>query len=102
MDAGKEYTQAQVDAAMATAVDFIARRNTFVTMTLAHFPELKRLPSSVRLRIAEELWDSAVSDELPVPASHKSIIRARREAYRQGELKTITMAQLTKNVRRRA
>lgn len=70
-------------------------------MTLASFPELRRLSRAERLRIAEELWDSAVSDDLPVPASHKSIIRKRREAYARGEAKTVTMAELKKAIRRR-
>jgi putative addiction module component (TIGR02574 family) len=87
---------------LSAAVDFNLRRLTLAAMTLAHFPELKRLPSSMRLRLAEELWDSAASDDLPVPASHKAIIRTRREAYRRGEMATLTMAQLKKAIRRRA
>ncbi|MDO8539970.1 MAG: addiction module protein [Opitutaceae bacterium] len=70
-------------------------------MTLANFPELKRLPRRVRLKIAEELWDSAVSDDLPVPASHKKLIRDRRAAYTRGELKTLTMDELKKSIWRR-
>lgn len=70
-------------------------------MTLANFPELKRLSARSRLKIAEELWDSAASDELPVPASHKSLVRSRRTAYASGEIKTVTMAELRKSIRRR-
>jgi putative addiction module component (TIGR02574 family) len=70
-------------------------------MTLANFPELKRLPPRTRLKIAEELWDSAVDDGLPVPASHQKLIRGRRAAYERGELKTLTMAELKKSIRRR-
>jgi putative addiction module component (TIGR02574 family) len=54
------------------------------------------------LKIAEELWDSAASDTLPVPASHKSLIRGRRAAYARGETKTLTMAELKKSIRRRS
>ena len=71
-------------------------------MTLANFPELKRLPPRARLKIAEELWDSAISDKLPVPARHKSLIRARREAYSLGKTSTLTMAELKKSIRRRS
>ena len=71
-------------------------------MTLAHFPELKRLSRPARLRIAEELWDSAASDDLPVPASHKSLIRTRRDAYAHGATKTLTMAELKRSIRRRS
>lgn len=71
-------------------------------MTLAHFPELKRLSRPARLRIAEELWDSAASDDLPVPATHKSLIRARRESYALGATKTLTMAELKRSIRRQS
>ncbi|MBI5766988.1 MAG: addiction module protein [Verrucomicrobia bacterium] len=69
-------------------------------MTLANFPELQRLPRPARLRIAAELWDSAVNDDLPVPASHKSLLRERRAAYERGEMATVTMAELKRAIRR--
>lgn len=72
------------------------------TMTLASFPELKRLPRRAQLKIAEELWDSAATDELPVPASHKTLVRNRRAAYERGEVATVTMTQLKKSIRRRS
>jgi putative addiction module component (TIGR02574 family) len=68
---------------------------------LSNFPELKRLSRRSRLKMAEELWDSAASDDLPVPASHKSLLRSRREAYARGEMKTLTLAELKKSIRRR-
>jgi putative addiction module component (TIGR02574 family) len=70
-------------------------------MTLARFPELKRLTPAQRLKIAEELWDSAADDALPVPAGHKTLLRSRRAACERGELKTLTMEELAKTVRRR-
>ena len=70
-------------------------------MTLASFPELRRLPRAARLKIAEELWDSAVSDDLPVPASHKALIRQRCEAYAKGDLKIVTTGKLKQAIRRR-
>jgi putative addiction module component (TIGR02574 family) len=82
-------------------VDFPRGAVQVSTMTLAHFPELKRLPRRTRLKIAEELWDSAAGDDLPVPATHKKLIRARRAAYERGEVKTLTMAELKKSIRRR-
>ncbi len=69
-------------------------------MTLADFPQLGTLSASDRLRIAEELWDSAASDAMPVPESHKSLIRSRRAAYERGEVKTITMSELARSIRR--
>ena len=59
-------------------------------------------PHLARLRIAAELWDSAVSDALPVPASHKTLLRARRAAYERGELATLTIPELKRSIRRRS
>lgn len=70
-------------------------------MTLANFPELKRLTPTQRMKIAEELWDSAVNNALPVPVTHRKLVRSRRTAYERGEVTTLTMAQLAKSVRRR-
>jgi putative addiction module component (TIGR02574 family) len=70
-------------------------------MTLASFPQLKRLPARKRLQLAEALWDSAVSDDLPVPTSHKKLLRERRAAYERGEMRIITMDELRASLRRR-
>lgn len=70
-------------------------------MTLADFPQLKRLPARQRLKLAEQLWDSAAKDTLPVPASHKQLIQARRKAYEEGQVPTLTMVELKKSIRRR-
>jgi putative addiction module component (TIGR02574 family) len=70
-------------------------------MSLTDFPHLKRLPARDRLKIAEELWDSAATDALPVPASHKSLVRSRRAAYARGEVKTVTVAELKRSIKRR-
>ena len=69
-------------------------------MTLADFPQLRRLPARQRLSLAETLWDSAAGDSLPVPASHQRLIRSRRAAYERGEVATLTMAELRKSIRR--
>ncbi len=71
-------------------------------MTLTDFPQLKRLPARQRLKLAEQLWDSAISDALPVPASHKKLIYSRREAYATGNTATLSMAELRQSIRRRA
>ena len=73
-------------------------------MTLTDFPQLRRLPKlppRQRLSLAEALWDSAARDSLPVPASHKRLIRSRRAAYERGEITTLTMAELRQSIRRR-
>ncbi|MDO8540448.1 MAG: addiction module protein [Opitutaceae bacterium] len=74
----------------------------FSPMTPANFPELKRLPASARLKITEEQWDSAASDDLPVPASHKTLLRSSRAAYARGEANTFTMAELKYSIRHRS
>ena len=90
------------DRRLAEGIDFSVWGSQVGVMTLANFPELKRLTPRARLKIAEELWDSAVSDALPVPASHKSLVRSRRAAYARGEMKTLSMAELRKSIRRRS
>lgn len=70
-------------------------------MGLSDFPQLKRLTRPQRLKVAAELWDSAAGDDLPVPESHKKLIRSRRAAYAQGKVGTITMDDLKKSIRRR-
>lgn len=70
-------------------------------MKLADFPELAQLSPRQRLLIAEELWDSAMDDSLPVPGEHKKLIRSRRAAYERGALPVVTMEELKKSLRRR-
>ena len=69
-------------------------------MTLANFPQLQRLPPRQRLKLAEQLWDSAASSSMAVPASHKRLIRSRRKAYEQGQVATLTMDELKKSIHR--
>jgi putative addiction module component (TIGR02574 family) len=69
-------------------------------MTLADFPQLKRLPARQRLKLAEQLWDSTATESLSVPTSHKELLRSRRTAYKQGRVGTLTMDELKKSVRR--
>ena len=64
--------------------------------------QLRRLPRPARLKIAEPLWDSVATDALRAPASHKSLIRGRRAAYAQGKMRTLTMPELKRSVRRRS
>jgi putative addiction module component (TIGR02574 family) len=69
-------------------------------VTLADFPQLKRLPSRQKLKLAEQLWDSAAKDSMAVPASHKRLIQSRRKAYQQGQIATLTMDELKKSIKR--
>lgn len=86
---------------LVPSVDIACQANHRGFMTLANFPQLKRLPVRSRLKIAEELWDSSVGDNLPVPASHKGLIRDRRVAYERGKMPTLTMTELKRSIRRR-
>ena len=83
------------------AVDGCERLDNILGMKLADFPALKQLSPRQRLSIAEQLWDSAANDRLPVPDSHKNLIRSRREAYERGEIKTVSIGELAKSIRRR-
>lgn len=84
------------------SVDMEPSRGQLGVMTLMDFPELRRLSVRSRLKIAEELWDSAASNDLPVPASHKALVRSRRQAYARGEIQTLTMSELKKSIRRQS
>ena len=71
-------------------------------MKLADFPELKQLPARQKLELAEELWLDGVSDEaLPVPAWHHEVLAERLTAYKAGKLKTISVGELKRRLKRR-
>lgn len=63
-------------------------------MTLASFPELKKLPKRLRFKLAEELWLSGVNDSLPVSSAQKKLLDTRWAAYRSGAVKRIGLAEL--------
>ncbi len=97
-----ERSKPETQATTVDDVDSQHPRNIVGAMSLADFPELKRLSRPARLRLAAELWDSAVSDALPVPASHKSLLRARRVHCDKGEMATLTITELKRSLRRRS
>jgi putative addiction module component (TIGR02574 family) len=70
-------------------------------MTLASFPELRKLPKQKRFKLAEELWLSGINDSLPVSAAQKKILDDRWSAYRSGAAKRITLAELERRVSRK-
>jgi putative addiction module component (TIGR02574 family) len=67
-------------------------------MTLAAFPDLKKLPKRQRLELAEELWLSGIDDSSPVSPAQKKLLDARWAAYRSGTVKRITLAELERRV----
>lgn len=69
-------------------------------MTLAHFPELTKLPKRQRMKLAEELWFSGVDDSLPVNPAHKKILDERWTAYKSGKVKRITLIELERRLAR--
>ena len=69
-------------------------------MTLAHFPELTKLPKRQRMKLAEELWFSGVDDNLPVSPVHKKILDERWGAYKSAKEKRITMPELERRLPR--
>jgi putative addiction module component (TIGR02574 family) len=68
--------------------------------TVAFAPEIFQLPQRKRLELAERLWLS-VADEasMPVPESHKRILRKRMADYKAGRIKAISHAELMRRVR---
>ena len=67
-------------------------------MSLAKFPELAKLPKRQRMKLAEELWFSSVDDRLPVSPVHKAIIDERWTAYKSGNLKRMSFAELERRL----
>jgi putative addiction module component (TIGR02574 family) len=69
-------------------------------MTLARFPELKKLPKRQRLKLAEELWFSGVDDSMPVEPLDKQLLVERWNAYRAGKAKRISLNELERRLSR--
>jgi putative addiction module component (TIGR02574 family) len=69
-------------------------------MTLARFPELKKLPKRQRLKLAEELWFSGVDDSMPVEPLDKQLLDERWNAYRAGKVKRISLNELERRLSR--
>jgi putative addiction module component (TIGR02574 family) len=69
-------------------------------MTLARFPELKKLPKRQRLKLAEELWFSGVDDSMPVEPLDKQLLEERWNAYRAGKVKRISFNELERRLSR--
>ena len=67
-------------------------------MTLADFPQLKKLPKRQRLQLAEELWLSSVDDTSPVSAAHKKTLDSRWSAYQAGKVSRISLAELERRL----
>ena len=70
-------------------------------MTLADFPQLKSLTKRQRLALAEELWLSSTDDRPPVSKARKRILDDRWSAYKAGESKRITLAELERRLARK-
>ena len=70
-------------------------------MSLASFPELQKLPSSEKLKLADELWQAGISDSMPVSAEQKKMLDGRWAAYRAGKMKRITMEELERRLGRK-
>ena len=70
-------------------------------MTLANFPELKKLPKRQRLKLAEELWFSGVDDSMPVGPLEKQFLDERWASYRAGKAKRISLSELERRLKRK-
>lgn len=67
-------------------------------MTLAQFPEIKKMTSRQKIRLANEIWLDAMSDEMPVPAGHKKTLDARWTDYKAGKVKTISLEEMKRRL----
>lgn len=82
----------------ATNIDFRTQSVFFCDMTLAAFPELRKLSNSQRLKLADELWQSGISDSARVPAKQQKKLSERWTAYKSGKIKRISMGELSKRL----
>ncbi len=67
-------------------------------MTLAAFPELKKLSAKERFKLADELWQSGISDSAKVTVKQQKELKGRWQAYKTGKSKRISMAELSKRL----
>jgi len=67
-------------------------------MSLASFPELKKLPQRQKLKLVDALWQAGVSDTMPVTGEQKKILDSRCSAYRAGRVKRVSMAELARRL----
>lgn len=71
-----------------------------VIMSSAVIADLLRLPKRKRLEIAERLWLSAADEAaMPVPATHKHVLKKRLADYKSGVSQPISHAELMRRVR---
>ena len=70
-------------------------------MTLASFPQLKKLSKRERLKLAEELWFSGVDDSTPVSPVDKHLLDERWRDYRTGKIKRISLNELERRLKRK-
>ena len=70
-------------------------------MSLASYPELTKLPPREKMKLADELWQAGVSDEMPVPAEQKKMLDSRWAAYRAGKIKRISMEEMERRLDRK-
>jgi putative addiction module component (TIGR02574 family) len=84
-----------------TNIDSRSRITFVFVMTLAAFPELRKLSKKQRISLADELWQSGVSDSARVPAKQQKILTERWAAYKAGKVKRISMSELSKRLEMR-
>jgi putative addiction module component (TIGR02574 family) len=69
-------------------------------MTLADFPALRKLPKKNRQQLADELWQSSIDDTSPVSVAHRRLLDDRWRAYKSGQTKRISLAELERRLAR--
>lgn len=69
-------------------------------MTLAQFPELKKLSKKHRQKLADELWQSTIDDRTPVSREQQRALDQRWSYYQSGKIKRITLAELERRLSR--
>ncbi|HIP58866.1 MAG TPA: addiction module component CHP02574 family protein [Campylobacterales bacterium] len=58
--------------------------------------DIKKMPLLERVHLMEQIWDTLrdESEDLDSPAWHKDILKERKEAYNNGNVKSYTVEEI--------
>jgi len=58
--------------------------------------DIKKMPFVERVHLMEQIWDTLrdESEQLESPDWHKNILKERKEAYKEGKVKSYTLDEI--------
>ena len=70
---------------------------TVISMPLADYPALQKLPRRAKNQLAEELWQAANADA-PVSAAHRHTLDSRWADYKSGKTPSVPYAEFKRRL----